>query len=279
MQNVTLNNGVKMPIVGFGTFLIHGTECEESVLEAIKVGYRHIDTAEAYGNEEFVGNAINKCGVPREELFITTKVNFKSYEYETAKATVLKSLEKLQVEYLDLVLLHWPFGNYYAAYRALEDLYDEGKVKALGISNFNPDRMIDLLNFNRVTPAVNQVETHLLSQQTELIDWMKKYNVQHEAYAPLGQGRKNEMFENPELVKVAQKHGKTPAQIALKFQIQRGIVVIPKTTNPARMKENIDLFNFELSEDEINILKRLDKNDPMIGNPHLPTFVESAMNW
>ncbi|MED4040964.1 aldo/keto reductase [Niallia taxi] len=279
MQNVTLNNGVKMPIVGFGTFLIHGTECEESVLEAIKVGYRHIDTAEAYGNEEFVGNAINTCGVPREELFITTKVNFKSYEYETAKATVLRSLEKLQVEYLDLVLLHWPFGNYYAAYRALEDLYDEGKVKAIGISNFNPDRMIDLLNFNRVTPAVNQVETHLLSQQTELIDWMKKYNVQHEAYAPLGQGRKNEMFENPELVKVAQKHGKTPAQIALKFQIQRGIVVIPKTTNPSRMKENIDLFNFELSEDEINILKRLDKNDPMIGNPHLPTFVESAMNW
>ena len=180
MKTITLNNNIQMPILGFGTFLMGGAECEESVLTALRSGYRMIDTAEAYGNEEAVGNAIVKSGIPREELFIVTKVNFRSYE--NTRKTVETSLEKLKTSYLDLVLLHWPFGNYYAAWQELENLYQEGKIKAIGVSNFEPDRLIDLIEFNEVIPAVNQIETHLLCQRREEREWLQKYHVQHMAW-------------------------------------------------------------------------------------------------
>ncbi len=277
MNMITLNNNVQMPTLGFGTFLMGGAECEESVLAALRSGYRMIDTAEAYGNEEAVGNAILKSGIPREELFLVTKVNFRSYE--NARETVEASLKKLKTSYLDLVLLHWPFGNYYAAWRELEKLYQEGKVRAIGVSNFDPDRLIDLIEFNKVAPAVNQIETHLLCQRRAEHEWMEKYRVRHMAYAPLGQGRKNEMFENPALVEIAMTHGKTAAQIALQFLIQSGAVVIPKSVHEERIKENFDVFDFELSADEMEQLEKMDAESPMIGKPEDPAMVEAAMKW
>ena len=275
MNTITLNNNIQMPMLGFGTFLMGGAECEESVLTALRSGYRMIDTAEAYGNEESVGRAIAKSGVPRQELFLVTKVNFRSYE--NTRETVEKSLKKLGTDYLDLVLLHWPFGNYYAAWRELEKLYQEGKIRAIGVSNFEPDRLIDLIEFNQATPAVNQIETHLLCQRRTEHEWLEKYHVQHMAYAPLGQGRKNEMFENPALVEIATAHGKTAAQIALRFLMQSGVVVIPKSVHEGRIKENFDLFDFELTADEMAELVKMDTAVPMIGNPEDPALVEAAM--
>lgn len=277
MKSIVLNNGIEMPILGFGTFLMGGAECESSVLEAIRAGYRLIDTAEAYGNEEAVGRALMKCGVSRSDLFITTKVNFRSYE--NAAQAVENSLKKLNVDYLDLVLLHWPFGNYYAAWRELERLHREGKIRAIGISNFDPDRMIDLIEFNEITPAVNQIETHLLCQRQEEHQWMEKYHVQHMAYAPLGQGRKNEMFEALSLMEIAQVHSKTPAQIALRYLIQQDVIVIPKSVHPERIQENIDIFDFELSAEEMGQLQRMDTATPMIGDPENPEKTETAMTW
>lgn len=277
MNTITLNNNIQMPMLGFGTFLMGGTECEESVLTALRGGYRMIDTAEAYGNEEAVGNAIQKSGIPREELFLVTKVNFRSYE--NTRATVEASLKKLKTSYLDLVLLHWPFGNYYAAWRELEKLYQEGKIQAIGVSNFDPDRLIDLIEFNQVTPAVNQIETHLLCQRHTEHEWLEKYHVQHMAYAPLGQGRKNEMFENPVLVEIAKAHGKTAAQIALRFLMQSGVIVIPKSVHEARIKENINVFDFELTAEEMAQLAKMDTAVPMIGDPENPLKVEVAMKW
>lgn len=277
MKTITLNNNIQMPILGFGTFLMGGAECEESVLTALRSGYRMIDTAEAYGNEEEVGNAIVKSGIPREDLFIVTKVNFRSYE--NTRKTVETSLEKLKTSYLDLVLLHWPFGNYYAAWRELEKLYQEGKIKAIGVSNFEPDRLIDLIEFNQVIPAVNQIETHLLCQRRTEHEWLEKYHVQHMAYAPLGQGQKNEMFENPVLVEIAKAHGKSAAQVALRFLMQSGVVVIPKSVHKERIKENLDLFGFELNMSEMEQLMKMDLAVPMIGNPENPAMVEAAMKW
>lgn len=277
MKTITLNNNIQMPILGFGTFLMGGAECEESVLTALRSGYRMIDTAEAYGNEEAVGNAIVKSGIPREELFIVTKVNFRSYE--NTRKTVETSLEKLKTSYLDLVLLHWPFGNYYAAWRELEKLYQEGKIKAIGVSNFEPDRLIDLIEFNQVIPAVNQIETHLLCQRRTEHEWMEKYHVQHMAYAPLGQGQKNEMFENPVLVEIAKAHGKSAAQVALRFLMQNGVVIIPKSVHEERIKENLDLFNFELNMSEMEQLMKMDLAVPMIGTSENPALVEAAMKW
>lgn len=277
MNTITLNNDIQMPMLGFGTFLIGGAECEESVLTALHSGYRMIDTAEAYGNEEAVGNGIVKSGIPREELFIVTKVNFRSYE--NTRETVEASLKKLKTSYLDLVLLHWPFGNYYAAWRELEKLYKEEKIRAIGVSNFAPDRLIDLIEFNEITPAVNQIETHLLCQRRTEHSWMEKYHVRHMAYAPLGQGRKNEMFENPVLVEIAKAHGKTAAQIALRFLMQSGVVIIPKSVHEERIKENFDLFDFELSMDEMDRIAKMDAAAPMIGNPEDPAMVEAAMKW
>lgn len=277
MNTITLNNGIQMPMLGFGTFLIGGAECEESVLTALHSGYRMIDTAEAYGNEEAVGNGIVKSGIPREELFIVTKVNFRSYE--NTRETVEASLKKLKTSYLDLVLLHWPFGNYYAAWRELEKLYKEEKIRAIGVSNFAPDRLIDLIEFNEITPAVNQIETHLLCQRRTEHSWMEKYHVRHMAYAPLGQGRKNEMFENPVLMEIAKAHWKTAAQIALRFLMQSGVVIIPKSVHEERIKENFDLFDFELSGDEMDRIAKMDAAAPMIGNPEDPAMVEAAMKW
>lgn len=265
MNKITLNNDIQMPLLGFGTFLMGGAECEESVLTALRSGYRMIDTAEAYGNEDAVGNAIAESGIPRKEVFIVTKVNFRSYE--NTCETVEASLQKLKTSYLDLVLLHWPFGNYYAAWRELEKLYHEGKIRAIGVSNFAPDRLIDLIEFNKVTPAVNQIETHLLCQRRTEHKWLEKYHVRHMAYAPLGQGRKNEMFENPVLVEIAKVHGKTAAQVALRFLMQSGVVVIPKSVHADRIKENFNLFDFELTADEMNQLVKMDTAMPMIGNP------------
>lgn len=277
MNTITLNNNIQMPMLGFGTFLMGGAECEESVLTALRNGYRMIDTAEAYGNEEAVGNAIQKSGIPREELFLVTKVNFRSYE--NTRATVEASLEKLKTSYLDLVLLHWPFGNYYAAWQELEKLYQEGTIRAIGVSNFDPDRLIDLIEFNQVTPAVNQIETHLLCQRRTEHEWLEKYHVQHMAYAPLGQGRKNEMFEHPALVEIAKAHGKTAAQVALRFLMQSGVVVIPKSVHEGRIKENFDVFDFILTADEMAGLVKMDTAAPMIGNPENPAMVEAAMKW
>lgn len=277
MDKITLNNNIQMPMLGFGTFLMSGAECEDSVLSALRSGYRMIDTAEAYGNEAAVGNAIRKSGISRKELFLVTKVNFRSYE--NTRATVETSLKKLQTDYLDLVLLHWPFGNYYAAWRELEKLYQEGKIRAIGVSNFDPDRLIDLIEFNDVVPAVNQIETHLLCQRRAEHAWLEKYHVQHMAYAPLGQGRKNEMFEDSVLVEIAKAHGKTAAQIALCFLMQSGVVVIPKSVHEARIKENFDVFDFELSTDEMAQLVKMDTAVPMIGNPENPAMVEAAMKW
>lgn len=277
MDKITLNNNIQMPMLGLGTFLLSGAECEDSVLNALRNGYRMIDTAEAYGNEEAVGKAVQKSGISREELFLVTKVNFRSYE--KARETVEQSLVNLRTDYIDLVLLHWPFGNYYVAWRELEKVYREGKIRAIGVSNFEPDRLIDLIEFNEVLPAVNQIETHLLCQRRTEHEWLEKYHVQHMAYAPLGQGRKNEMFENPALVEIAKAHGKTAAQIALRFLMQSGVIVIPKSVHEGRIKENFDVFDFELTADEMIQLMKMDMAIPMIGNPEAPAVVETAMKW
>lgn len=277
MDKITLNNNIQMPMLGLGTFLLSGVECEDSVLNALRNGYRMIDTAEAYGNEEAVGKAVQKSGISREELFLVTKVNFRSYE--KARETVEQSLVNLRTDYIDLVLLHWPFGNYYAAWRELEKVYREGKIRAIGVSNFEPDRLIDLIEFNEVLPAVNQIETHLLCQRRTEHEWLEKYHVQHMAYAPLGQGRKNEMFENPALLEIAKAHGKTAAQIALRFLMQSGVIVIPKSVHERRIKENFDVFDFELTADEMIQLMKMDMAIPMIGNPEAPAVVETAMKW
>ncbi len=269
--------GVSMPLLGFGTFLNTGDDCERSVAEAIRAGYRLIDTAEAYGNEQQVGNGIKAGGVDRSELFLVTKVNFKSYAH--TRATVENSLRLLGTDYLDLVLLHWPFADYYTAWRELENLRGEGKICAIGVSNFEPDRLIDLIAYNRIKPAVNQIETHLYCQRQTEHAWERKYGVAHMAYAPLGQGRANEMFAEPIVRALAEKHGKTPAQILLRRTIQDGVTVIPKSIHAERIAENIDVFDFELSEDEMSSLRSLNKAAPMIGNPEKPELVESAMKW
>ena len=277
MEFTTLNNGIKMPLLGFGTFLMSGKDCEDAVCSAIKAGYTMIDTAEAYGNEREVGNGIKASGIDRKNLFITTKVNFTSYE--NTRNTVLSSLGNLDTDYLDLVLLHWPFGNYYKAWRELETLHKEGKIRAIGISNFTPDRMIDLIHFNNVTPAINQIETNLYCQRQEENSWLNKYNVQHMAYAPLGQGQRNEMFAQKEIITIANKYNKTPAQILLRFLTQQNIVVIPKSIHEERIKENINIFDFKLTEEELNTIKGLDQKNPIIGKSNVPEFVEFAMTW
>ncbi|MBO4284789.1 MAG: aldo/keto reductase [Alphaproteobacteria bacterium] len=277
MEYIKLNNEIEMPILGIGTFQMQGTECEKSVLCALQNGYRMIDTAEAYGNEEFVGNAIQKSQIKREDLFLVTKINFKSYD--NALTTILSSLQKLKTDYIDLLLLHWPFGNYYAAWREMEKLYQERKIRAIGISNFEPDRMIDLIHFNKIVPVINQIETHLFCQRQKEHEWQNKYNVKHMAYAPLGQGRKNEMFKKEEVRSLAAKYSKTAAQVLLRFLTQKDIVVIPKSVHEERIKENIDIFDFTLTDNEMAILSSLDTATAMIGNPEKPEMTEFAMTW
>ena len=258
MNYITLSNGVKMPQLGYGVYQVTKDECERCVSDALKVGYRLIDTAQSYFNEEEVGNAIAKSGIPREEIFLTTKVWLEHYGYEAAKASVLGSMKKLQVDYLDLCLLHQPFGDAYGAYRALEELYEEGKIRAIGISNFYADRMIDFASFNRIKPMVNQVEIHPHNQQVEAKLWHDKYGVQMEAWAPFGEGR-GDMFQLPELKAIAEKYGKTVAQVILRWHLQRGIVVIPKSTHVERMEENFNVFDFVLREEDMAAIAALDK--------------------
>lgn len=257
MEYVTLQNGVSMPMLGYGVYQIEKEICEQCVSEALEVGYRSLDTAQSYFNEEEVGRAIAKSGIPRNEIFLTTKVWIEHYGYDETRTSVLRSMEKLQTDYLDLCLLHQPFSDVYGAYHALEDLYDEGKLRAIGISNFYPDRMVDLASFARVKPSVNQIEIHPYHAQNEAIAWATKYKIQPEAWAPFGEGRDG-MFTNPVLCAIAKEHGKTSAQIMLRWHLQRGIVVIPKTTHRARMEENFDVFDFLLSEEEMKKIASLD---------------------
>lgn len=273
MEYVTLSNGVKMPQLGFGVFQISKEECERCVLDAIKVGYRHIDTAQSYFNEEEVGNAISKCGVPREELFITTKVWIDNYGYEKTKKSILKSMEKLKTGYLDLVLLHQPFSDYYGAYKALQELYREKKIRAIGVSNFAPDRLADMVAFNNIPPQVNQVEVNPLHQQTKAQENMKKRNVQMEAWAPFGEG-KNNMFENRILKEIAQKYQKSTAQVILRWLMQRDIVALAKSTHIERMKENIEIFDFTLSEIDMKKIAELDTKSSLFFNHQTPETVD-----
>ena len=277
MEYLTFNNGIRMPIVGFGTFMLSGKTCTQAVTSAINSGYRMIDTAEAYGNEKEVGEGIRQSGIDRAELFLVTKVNFKSYE--NAEQTVMQSLANLQTNYIDLLLLHWPFANYYAAWRALEKLYTEGKIRAIGVSNFEPDQLLDLIAYNKIIPSVNQIETNLYCQRSTERTWMDKKNVAHMAYAPLGQGNRKEMFEEPAVLALAKKYGKTPAQILLRFLTQKGTSVIPRSTQINHIKENLDLFDFSLTDDEISQLSVLDKKEPLIGKPETPELVEFSLTW
>lgn len=273
MEYVTLNNGVKMPKLGFGVFQIPKEDCEDCVLEAIRVGYRHIDTAQSYFNEEEVGNAIAKCSVPREELFITTKVWIDNYGYEKAKQSVLNSMKKLKTDYLDLVLLHQPFSDYYGAYRALEELYKAGKIRAIGVSNFYPDRLADMVAFNEIPPQVNQVETNPLYQQVIAQENMIKRNVQMEAWAPFGEG-KNNMFANSVLKEIGEKYKKSVAQVILRWLMQRDIVALAKSTHIERMKENFEIFDFRLSEQDMETIRELDTNTSLFFNHQTPETVD-----
>ena len=273
MEYVTLSNGIKMPIVGYGVYQVSKEECERCVLDALKAGYRSLDTAQSYFNEEEVGNAIQKSGVPREDIFLTTKVWIEHYGYDECRKSVETSLKKLKTDYLDLVLLHQPFADYYGAWRALEDLYEEGTIRAIGVSNFAPDRLVDIASFNRIAPMVNQVETHPFNQQTEAKQWMDKYHIQHEAWAPFGEGRKG-LFDNPVLTAIGEKYGKSAAQVILRWHIQRNTVVIPKSTHYERMAQNIDVFDFKLAEEDMKQIAALDKKESSFFSHTDPNMVE-----
>lgn len=273
MEYITLHNGVKIPQLGYGVYQIAKEDCERCVLAALSVGYRHIDTAQSYFNEEEVGNAIAKSGIPREEIFLTTKVWIEHYGYENTKKSVYESMQKLKVNYIDLVLLHQPFGDYYGAWRALEDMYAEGKIRAIGISNFYPDRMVDLASFSRIRPMINQVETHPFNQQIEAQKWMEKYGVQIEAWAPFGEGRGG-LFTNETIAKIAAKYHKTVAQVILRWELDRGIVVIPKSVHIERMKENFDVFDFKLSDEDMAVMAGLDKKQSSFFSHTDPNMVE-----
>lgn len=277
MKYIELNNGVKMPKAGFGVYQISKDKCEECVLNAIKVGYRLIDTAQSYFNEEEVGNAIEKAIneglVKREELFITTKVWIDNYGYEKCKKSVLESIRKLKVDYIDLMLLHQPFADYYGAYRALEDLYKEGKLKAIGVSNFYPDRLSDICLFEReIIPQVNQVETNVFNAQFEAQKNMEKYNVQIEAWAPFAEGRNN-MFSNKVLTEIGKKYNKSIAQVILRWLIQRNVVALSKTTDIEKMKENINIFDFELSDEDMQEIAKLDTQTSSFFSHYDPNMV------
>ena len=256
MRNITLNNGVEMPIIGFGVYQIPPQQCEQAVLEAINMGYRSIDTAQAYYNEEEVGNAIRKSGVERSQLFITTKVWISNAGYEKAKASIKESLRKLQTNYIDLLLIHQPFGDYYGTYRAMEEVYAEGRARAIGVSNFYPDRYLDLTLNSMIKPAVNQMETHVFFQQQELQTLMQEYGTAFMSWGPFAEG-KNNLFQNQTLTSIGSKYNKTAAQVALRFLVQRDIIVIPKSIRPERMRENLDIFNFSLTAEEMEQIAQL----------------------
>lgn len=273
MDYITLSNGVKMPQLGYGVYQVTKEECESCVLDALKAGYRLIDTAQSYFNEEEVGNALRKSGISRNEIFLTTKVWIEHYGYEECKASIDESMKKLQTDYIDLMLLHQPFADYYGAWRALEEYYEAGKIKAIGISNFYPDRMIDMATFARIKPMVNQIEIHPHHQQTEAKTWNDKYGIQLEAWAPFGEGR-GDMFAEPVLNEIGAKYGKTSAQVILRWHLQRGIVVIPKSTHYDRMTENFDVFDFVLSDEDMEQIATLDKKQSSFFSHYDPNMVE-----
>lgn len=277
MEYVTLNNGVRMPKLGFGVYQTPPEETERCVQEAIEAGYRSIDTAQAYGNEEGVGNAIAKSGLPREEFFLTTKVWISNAGYEKAKASIIESLKKLKTTYIDLLLIHQPFGDYYGTYRAMEEAYKEGKVRAIGVSNFYPDRFIDMHHFAEIKPAVNQVETHVFQQQKLAKEYMQKNNCQIESWGPFAEG-KNDYFNNPVLKEIGQKYGKSVAQTALRFLLQSDVVVIPKSTHKERMEENFNVFDFELTAEEMAKIEQLDGGKSLFFSHYDPETVEWFMS-
>ncbi len=279
MQTVKLNNGVEMPVLGFGVYQIpDNNECERVVSEALDVGYRLIDTAQAYFNEEAVGKAIKNSGVDIEDIFLVTKVWVSNAGYEKAKASIDESLRKLQTDYLDLILIHQPFNDYYGTYRAMEEAYRQGKTRAIGVSNFYPDRFVDLSHFVEIQPAINQVETHVFQQQKFAKEIMKKYNTQIMSWGPFAEG-KNNYFQNETLKEIGAKYGKTVAQTALRFLTQEGVIVIPKSTHKVRMEENFNIFDFELSEDDLNKIRALDTGKSLFCDHYSPEFVEFIANY
>ena len=280
MQTVKLNNGVEMPILGFGVYQVPDhNECERVVSEALETGYRLIDTAQAYFNEEAVGSAIKKSGVDRKDIFLVTKVWVSNGGYEKAKASIDESLKKLQTDYLDLILIHQPFNDYYGgAYRAMEEPYKNGKTRAIGVSNFYPDRFVDLSHFCEIQPMINQVETHVFQQQKAAKEIMKKHNTQIMSWGPFAEG-KNNYFQNGTLKQIGEKYGKSVAQVALRFLTQEGVIVIPKSTHKNRMEENFNIFDFELSSDDLDKIRALDTGKSLFCDHYSPEFVEFIVNY
>ena len=277
MEHRILNNGVEMPVLGFGVYQVEETVCEQCVCDAIAAGYRSIDTASAYLNERAVGRAIRRSGVPREELFITTKLWVQDAGYESTKRALAKSLERLQLDYLDLYLIHQPFGDYYGTYRAMEEFYKAGKIRAIGVSNFGPDRYLDLEHFSEIKPAVNQVETHVFQQQKTAREYMQKYGCQIESWGPFAEG-KNGLFTNPVLTEIGKKYEKTAAQTALRFLLQSDVVVIPKSVHKERMKQNIDVFDFTLTAEDMAAIEALDGGESLFFSHYDPKTVEWFMS-
>lgn len=280
MQKVKLNNGVEMPVLGFGVMLLMGDDCEKAVLDAIEAGYRLFDTAELYGNEQAVGNAIKKSGIPREELFITTKFGSKEAGYEKTKAAFQKSLDLLQLDYIDLYLIHQPFSDIFGSWRAMQELYNAGKIKAIGVCNFLPDRLMDLIANSGFTPAVNQIETHPFHQQNETQQFLKDNNVQIEAWGPFAEGM-NSVFTNEVLSSIATKYNKTVAQVILRWLTQRGVVAIPKSSKKERMIENINIFDFKLSDEDFQQIQTLDAKKSLVFDHRDPSIVKwlSEYGW
>lgn len=278
MKTVTLNNGVVMPQIGYGVYQVSPAECERCVSDALSVGYRMIDTAQAYHNEEGVGAAVKKSGIARDELFLVSKVWISNYGFDKAKASIDESLRKLGTDYIDLMLLHQPFCDRYGAYRALEAAYKEGKVRAIGVSNFYPDHFIDLASNVEIVPAVNQVETHVFDQQIEAQGYMKEFGTHMMAWAPLAEGRNN-FFTNPVLENIGKKYGKSVAQVALRWLIQRDVIIIPKSVHVERMQQNMDIFDFELSQEDMAAIAALDTKQSLFFDHHAPDVVKMFMGW
>lgn len=278
MNTVRLRNGIEMPIIGYGVYQVDPTECERCVSDALKVGYWMIDTAQAYHNEEGVGAAIARSGIPRKELFLVSKIWISNYGYEKAKESIEESLRKLGTDYIDLMLLHQPFCDRYGAYRALEEAYNEGKLRAIGVSNFYPDHLIDLASNVEIPPMVNQVETHVFDQQIQQMKYMKEYGCQIMAWAPLAEGRNN-FFANPVLEAIGNKYGKSVAQVALRWLSQRGVIIIPKSVHVERMKQNIDIFDFTLSDEDMAEIAKLDTGNSLFFDHHDPEVVKMFMGW
>ena len=278
MRYITLRNGVKMPQLGYGVYQVSQEACEQCVLDAVAAGYRSIDTAQAYGNEEAVGSAIAKCGVPREELFITTKVWISNAGERKAGESIGQSLAKLRTDYVDLLLVHQPFGDYYGTYRAMEEAYRAGKARAIGVSNFYPDRLADICLNTEIQPMVNQVETHVYQQQTSARACMDRYGVAHESWGPFAEGRKD-FFRDPVLTAIGAKYGKSVAQVALRFLIQKDVIVIPKTTHADRMRENFDVFGFSLTEEDMSAIAALDQKESAFFSHYDPRTVELLLSY